>query len=585
MAETPTDKEHGPAPSVIAQLRDFWEGLSPRRRAFIAITMVGTLALFGALSFGGSVETYSPLYSGMSSEEAGEVIAVLKDKGVAYRIGSGGASIEVPERLLHELRMELAASGFPRGGGVGFEIFDKQTFGTTSFVEQVNFRRALQGELTRSITAIAAIKSARIHLAMGKRSVFRDSDEPPSASVALRLKSGRSLSAAEVRGIVHLVASSVDALEPAKVVVIDERGRVLSAGDSENNDSLVSDVQNKIEESLETRVRRMVETVVGVGNAAVVVTAEMDFSRVDKTEEMYDKDQIAIRSEVRNVSRDSVAGGTVGGIAGARANLDGTAPAVEADGGGGQSTIAETRNYEVPRVLKHTVGAASTIQRLHVAVLVNHKEVEVEAPVPTEAEEAATDKGKKKGKKKVKKGGKDEQGAEQAEAEPKRELVPLSPEELAVITSIARHAAGLNDERGDSLVVQNVPFENTEELAVQEAVTIAAPLFSKEMFYAASAVAALLLMVVVLVLMRRKNPTRRSIRPDVIALPAPIGDVERALDARRGAPELPAPQQEESAESHNGDLYGRVISTVRADAGHAARVLSALLDDTAKEGA
>ncbi len=565
----PTKTQASDSPtSVFGQLRGLWGTLSPRRRAIAIVAVIGTAVLAAAMSLGDSVETYAPLYTGMAADEAGEVAAALKERGIPYKLSHGGTTISVLEQKLHDVRIDLASTGFPRGGGVGFEIFDKQNFGTTSFVEQVNYRRALQGEITRSIVAISAVKSARVHLAMGKRSVFRDASEPPAASVALRLKSGRHLTEGEVRGIVHLVASSVDGLEPGKVVVIDERGRVLSSADGENSDSSASDLQNKMEAGLEERVRRMVETVVGVGNAAVVVTAEMDFSRVDQTEEIYDKDKIAIRSEVRNVTQDSGAGGTVGGIAGARANLDGTGGTTsEAGGEGNPSSISETRNYEVPRVLRHTVSPTAKVERLHVAVLVNHKEAK-KTEEPKAEEEAKGEEG---------------EGAE----EPPVERIPLTPEELAVITAIAKVAAGLNDERGDSLVVQNVPFEESVMLAPEEAAPYAKPLFSKMMFYAASGVVGLILIVVALLLLRRKSPGDVA-KAQVLSLPAPISEVERVLEARRGVPaQLGAGNDESGAElgSQNGDLYGRVLTTVRADAGHAARVLSALLDDNAKEGA
>ncbi len=573
MADPKNTQESESPTSVFGQLRGLWETLSPRRRAIAIVAVIGTAVFVAAMSLGDSVETYAPLYTGMAADEAGEVVAALKEKGIPYKLSQGGTTILVLEQKLHEVRIDLASTGFPRGGGVGFEIFDKQSFGTTSFVEQVNYRRALQGEITRSIVAISAVKSARVHLAMGKRSVFRDATQPPAASVALRLKSGRRLSEGEVRGIVHLVAASVDGLEPGKVVIIDERGRVLSSADGENSESSGADLQNKMEAGLEERVRRMVETVVGVGNAAVVVTAEMDFSRIDQTEEIYDKDNIAIRSEVRNVTQDSGAGATVGGIAGARANLDGTGgTGSEAGTEGNPSSISETRNYEVPRVVKHTVSPTAKVERLHVAVLVNHKEVK-KPKQPKAEEEAEGDDAK------------EEEELEGEGEEPSVDRIPLTAEELAVITAIAKEAAGLNDERGDSLVVQNVPFEENAMFAPEDPVLFAKPLFSKMMFYAASGVVGLILIVVVLLLLRRKSSGDKAVA-QVLSLPAPISEVERVLEARRGVPAQLASGGEGTAElgSQNGDLYGRVLTTVRADAGHAARVLSALLDEGAKEG-
>jgi len=585
MAETQTPPPKDAPASVFGQLRGLWDTLSPRRRAVVIAAVVGTAVLVGAMSLGGSVESYAPLYTGVAPEDAGEIVSTLKERGISYRLSNNGTTISVPEAKLHEVRIDLASSGLNQGGGVGYEIFDKQTFGTTSFVEQMNHKRALQGELTRSILAISSVRSARVLLAMGKRSVFRDATQPTTASVVLHLKPGRKLRASEVRGIVNLVANSVNGLEPEKVAIIDERGRVLSSPDGEDSHNSAADTQSKLEAGLEERVRRMVETVVGTGNAAVVVTAEMDFSRVDQTEEMYDKDKIAIRSEIKNVSRDGNAGGTVGGIAGARANLDGNgATGGEASGGAGQSNSSETTNYEVPRVLKHTIGAGSRVKRLHVAVLVNHKEVEVEAvPEPEPAVDPAADPKEKDAKEGEEA---DEKEAEES-AEPKTERKPLTAEEIEVITTIAKQAAGINDERGDSIVVQNVPFEEAPTLALDEPEPFTKPLFSKNMFYAASAVAALVLIILLFVLTRRKGE-KAVARPQVLSLPAPISEVERVLESRRSPAELPAAGGQDAdvdLSSQNGDLYGRVLTTVRSDAGHAARVLSALLDETAKEGA
>jgi len=197
---------------VANQTRALWAQLSPRRKLAAIAAVVLPLALIGFIVLSRSGPSYAVLYSNLSPEDAGEVTAELSRQGAPYRLRAGGTVVEVPSDRVHELRIGTAAAGLPRGGGVGFEVFDGQSFGTSSFVEQVNYRRALAGELSRSITALAAVSGARVHIAMGKRSVFRDADEPPTASVALRLHGGRKLTDDQVRGIVNLVASSVDGL-------------------------------------------------------------------------------------------------------------------------------------------------------------------------------------------------------------------------------------------------------------------------------------------------------------------------------------------------------------------------------------
>lgn len=555
-----------------AQALGLWTRMSNRRRAIAVGAVIAILVAVAAMSLGKSVDPYTALYTGLSPEDAGEVVSVLKERGVKYRLAAGGTAVEVPKSEVHELRISMASSGLPRGGGVGFEIFDSQSFGTTSFVEQVNYRRALQGELARSISALAAVQSARVHIAMGKRSVFREADEPPTASVALKLRPGSKLSGQQVTGIVHMVASSVDGLTNDSVVVVDDRSNVLSSGGSEE-EGVGGTLQTKVESSLAERVRSMLERVVGKGHVAVVVTAEMDYSKVDQTEEMYDKDKIAVRSEVRNIEGSSAATGEVGGVAGTRGNLPG-APAAAATqaGGGRQRRVSETRNYEVPRVVRRTVGPGAKVKRLHVAVLVDHKREEVTEPAATAKEDAEAEGEDKK---------EDEEAAEGDETDDaagtKLEKRPLSKEELAVVTAIAKEAAGLNEERGDSLEVRNIAFEEPAlEVPDDEIVATSGFPLSKPMLYAAACGLGILLVFAALLLSRRKST--RIVRPDAISLPAPIGEVERALSSQVETKALTGAAKP-PPESPNGDLYARVLTAVRSDAGHAAKVLSALLDE------
>jgi len=284
---------------ALLQARDLWRKLKPAQRLGLIAALVATVGTVAFVSLRGSTESYSLLYAGLAPEEAGRIVEQLKADKVVYRLTNAGTGIEVPEAKVHEVRLSLAQKGLPKGGGIGFELFDKQSFGTTSFVEQMNYRRALQGELARTVMSLDEVETARVHLALPERSLYKQNEEPASASVALKLKPGRKLLPGQVRGIVHIVSGSVEGLAPERVTVVDESGNVLSeANDAAGN----LDSQQSLEKSLERRVREVVERLVGPGHVAVVITAEMDYAKTDRTEEQFDKDG-ALRSEARTEER------------------------------------------------------------------------------------------------------------------------------------------------------------------------------------------------------------------------------------------------------------------------------------------
>ncbi len=515
---------------ILNQLRGVWQKLTPRSRILAAVVLAGTAAALLYLSRGGPAPDYAPLYTGLTPQDAGEIAAELQAQSAPYRLAAGGTVIEVPAAEVARLRMAMASAGLPRAGGVGFEIFDEQKFGTSSFVEQVNYRRALQGELSRSIAALDAVESARVHLAMGRRSVFRDADEPPSASVGLKLARGRELGRAQVQGIVHLVASSVDGLSPDRVVVIDERGTVLSAG---SGTDAGGDAGSDLEATLTKRVREMVERVVGPGHASVVVTAEMDQRKVDETEELYDKDKTALRSESRVVEGAGSDLGVTGGVAGARGNLPGAPAPTATAGSGSVQRLQETKNYEVNRVVRRTVGPDLQVKRLHVAVLVDH------APP----------------------------------AKPGEPPVARSAKELEHIAAIARESAGLEDERGDRLEVRNVPFSPVvDEAAEAQSAAAAVPPWQQPSVLAAAGGGALIVLAALVMLLRRKG--KRSAATPTLVLPAQVGALEAAL-AKGELPGNPGDAQRLALAERA--IHERVVDVVRSEPARAARVLSSWL--------
>src|SRR5262249_37564747 len=251
--------------------KKLWGKLTPRRR-LVLVGGVAAAALIAFLTMRSPTERWAVLFSGLAPEDAGQVVAELKNQKVAYQPDANGTAVSVPEDKVHELRIALASAGIPRGGGIGFEVFDKQSFGSTSFVEQVNHVRALQGELARTIMSLDAVDRARVHIAMRERSLYRKEDEPPSASVVLRLRPGQKLAPGRVAGIRPLVASSGDGLSPERVTVVDEKSNVLSTGESQGEG------QGELEQTLARRVEDMLSRFLGPGHVAVSVTADIDTS-------------------------------------------------------------------------------------------------------------------------------------------------------------------------------------------------------------------------------------------------------------------------------------------------------------------
>lgn len=510
---------NGELKKMIDQAKALWAKLPTTSRMVVVLVVLGSIAGSAYLGLKGPTESWAVLFSGLQSEDAAKVVEQLKADNTPYRI-SANDTIEVPAARVHELRLSMAGAGLPRGGGVGFELFDKQAFGTTSFVEQMNYRRALQGELARTIMSLDAVERARVHIAAPERSLYKEDDDAPTASVVLTLKGGHKLSNPQVRGVVHLVAASIAGLKPERVTVVDEQGTPLWSGEDSGTGVEAS---ADLEHTLNKRVREIVERVVGVGHAQVEVTAELDESRAERTEDIYDKDKIALRSESKTEERTGAADANSGGVAGARGNLPGAAaPSATPSGDSGRIRLSETHNYEVNHVVSRVVQPKSRVKRIHVAVLVDE----------------ATD--------------------------PKGGHKPRTTEELTRIGALARAAAGLEEERGDKIEVAQAPFAPTiVDAGEPEKPALKLPKWAP----LAAGGAGLLVIIIAFMLLRRKRP----IAPEIVrALPAPVERLEATLAARpEPAAELPA-----SASSRE-----RALQAARGDTTRAARVLSSWMNE------
>lgn len=455
------------------------KALSRPARIFLATTTVALALLVAYLSVRSSSDgPYAALFTNLDRDDAATVVAKLKEMKVPYHLEGDGTIVEVPEQRARELRLELAGAGLPRGGAVGFESFDKVRLGATEFEQRILYRRALEGELARTIGTVAAIQSARVHLVLPEKSVFVSKNEPSSASVVLKLRGGRALGAGEVAGIVHLVATSVAGLSPERVAVVTTDGTILHKprrpGEDAEADDRASQARS-LEAALEERARAMVEKVTGAGHVDVRVTADIDTSRVERVEDHYDPSKAALRSEERSVERtgDEI---PVAGVPGAESNLPtGAAPAAVDAGaiaqGATNARESHTRNFEVDRVTEKRVTYGGVLRRLTVAVVIDG------APaVPGGA--------------------------------------PRSKEEIDQIASLVRSAVGFDERRGDAVTVEAVPF-----LAVAEP-TEAAPAPPKldlKKIAPIAAGAALALVAVVLLVVRARRRRKKAVTLALVA--------------------------------------------------------------------
>ena len=413
----------------------------PRLPLILGVAALAAAA--AAFVLWGQGPDYKVLYSNVTDRDGGAIIASLQQMNVPYRFAEGGTAILVDARRVPEVRMRLAAQGLPKAGGVGFELMDAQKFGTSQFAEQVNFQRALQGELARSIASIGTVSSARVHLAMPKPSLFVREQRKPSASVVLTLQPGRAIDEGQVSAIVHMVSSSVPGLDAKNVTVVDQRGNLLSAAGSGARGLDVSQLRyaQEIEQHYARRIEAILQPVVGAGNVRAQVAAELDFSVSERTDETYKPNPTPETAAVRSrQSSESSQHGVAppGGVPGALSNQPPPAPEAPIDApegaGAGEAAAAPagprsarqdaTVNYELDRTIRHVQQGAGTVRRLSVAVVVNHR---------THLED----------------------GQPVARA--------LSDKEIAQVRELAKEAMGFSAERGDSLNVVNSAFVDDDD--------------------------------------------------------------------------------------------------------------------------
>jgi flagellar M-ring protein FliF len=422
---------------ILKQLRAIIQTMSAgKMMALFLLTALTVSGLIVFVSWSGKAD-FVPLYKNLTPEDAGEVVAILRDKNIEYQLSHDGDTIQIPRERLYEVRLDLASQGLP-SGGTGFEVFDNAKLGMTEFVQNINYQRALQGELSRTINGLSEVESSRIHIVMSQRSLFVEDEEQASASVILKLRHGRWLSDEQVQGIVHLVSSSVPRLLPQNVTVVDNNGKMLAGFEEEHSGAKLSadhlEFQHRKEQALEKRITSMLEKVLGQGKAIVRVACELDFMQQEKTQEMFMPDNQVVRSEqlLSEVSSQSDQG--VMGIPGLAANItqpQTTSPSAVPSAQGFQKED-KTRNYEIGKTISKQIMPVGKLQRLSVAVVVDgdYKMVMV-------------GKGKKQHE--------------------ETQYVPRSTEEMAIFENIVKSAVNFDAARGDKVQVANIPF-NTDKL-------------------------------------------------------------------------------------------------------------------------
>lgn len=427
----------------MARLAERFSALPPMRKAWLAGGLLLFLALVGLSAVWSARPDYRVLFSNLNDKDGGAIVAQLSKMNVPYRFSEGGGAVLVPADQVHDVRLKLAQTGLPKGSTVGFELMDNARFGTTQFQERLNFQRGLEGELVRSITALSAVESARVHLALPNQNGFFRDQQKPSASVLLTLHGGQTLDRAQIAGIVHLVSASVPELSPKSVSVLDQTGAMLSdSGDGAGGGLDSNQVQHvaRVEALYTKRILDILEPIVGRDNLRAQVTAELDFSQSESTTEEFKPNQGGVPAAVRSAQVSENGAGGAGGLlasgvpgaatnqpqAAASAPINGAAQTLQtAQAGQGGALGAGGRrdavtNYEIDKTVRVVRAATGGIRRLTVAVVVNHR--------------STTDK----------------KGQTQSQ--------PLAPEEIDKLVALVQETVGFSKERGDSVKVINAPF-------------------------------------------------------------------------------------------------------------------------------
>ena len=419
-------------------LRQFGERfneLSQGKKVAALSLLALALASLLVMSFWLKSPDFQLLYANLSQEDAGAIVDKLKNQKIPFELSNGGRTIRVSSDKLHEVRLQLASEGLPEGSDVGLEIFEDTSLGMTEFVQKLNYQRALQGELTRTIKTLDAVAQVRVHLVIPKDNLFRKDKPKGKASITLKVKSGKTLTETQIQGIVHLVSASVGGIDAQDVVVVDLKGNLLSGGKEPSHEAMLSSSnfkhKTKVENALQKNIIKMLEEALGTGKVIAKVTASLDFEIVERTEEIYDPDSQVVRSE-NQINENSTGAVPPGGVPGVQSLVpSGEAP----EGGAGQAAQRNKSNslfnYEINKVVKRVSKPLGEITKLSVAVMIDGA-MAGDPPV----------------------------------------YEPRSQEDMDKYLQIVQSAVGFDEERGDIIKVENIQFDRSDLEEQKESIAL-----------------------------------------------------------------------------------------------------------------
>lgn len=416
---------------IISQFQETFKKLTLLQKVSVMSAVAAVVISVVVVVYWANRPVYKMLFAGMTSDDAATVIEKLKEQNVPYKIEDGGAKITVPEKFVYETRLNLTKEGIPKGGGAGLELFDKSSFGMTEFMQNVNYQRALQGELARTITSLKEIAEARVHLSVPKDRLFISDEEASKASVVVRLKSGETLGREQVKAIASLVSGAVKGLTPENVQIVDTSGRLLSEFLTNEAEPLMLtqtqlEYQRKVEKDLENKVNEILGSTLGVGNAVAKVTADIDFAKRDITKEEYDPNPV-LRSQQSSEINSKNSPDTPQGVPGVQSNL--AEPTITQGGTNSEYNKSdETQNFEIGKTVTVEQKPYGTINRITVAVVVDDKKI------TKKAEDGKTD---------------------------VVESTPRTPEDMTSIRNLVAMAVGYDETRKDQIEVSNISFDTS----------------------------------------------------------------------------------------------------------------------------
>ncbi len=422
--------------ALVSNARSYFRSM-PKNRLFLYLFL--GVALIGGAVVGLSFiqkETFTTLFSGLSTEDASAIVARLKEQKVPYQLGMGGSAIYVPKEKVYDVRLLLASqNALPGAGGVGYELFDKTNYGMTEFMQNINYKRAIQGELARTINQMPEVKGSRVHIAVPEKTLFTDREKAVTASVFLKLKPGKVLAKEQIFGIVHLVAGSVEGLKPENVVIIDSGGRMLHKTGDPNSAVMLSgqqfELQQSVERKLEDSIQSMLNRFIPATKSVVRASVELNLRKVEKVEEEYVPNKSAVTAEKKSKERSQNQAGKAGGVPGVASNVPGAGAKKDQpqqQDGGSKTSLSEREDsqisYDVSKSVKKIVEPFGDVKKISLALVIDGKYEKV----------------------------KGQKGEE-------TRYSPRSQKELTDIKNLVARAVGLDEERGDKLEVINMPFE------------------------------------------------------------------------------------------------------------------------------